>query len=85
MQIKINFLCRDSILAASLALDLVLLTDLAARAGLRGAQYWLSLYLTNPTVRNGRQIHELFVQRQMWENEVRRLAGWTVNGRAIYP
>jgi len=82
MQIKINFLCRDSILAAPLALDLVLLADLAARAGLRGAQDWLSLYFKNPTVRNGRQVHELFAQRQMWENEIRRLAGWTVNGRS---
>ena len=43
----------------------------------------LSLYFKNPTVRNGRQVHELFAQRQMWENEIRRLAGWTVNGRAI--
>ena len=81
MQIKINFLCRDSILAAPLALDLVLLADLAARAGQRGAQDWLSLYFKNPTVSNGRQIHELFAQRQMWENEIRRLAGWTINGR----
>ncbi len=82
MQIKINFLCRDSILAAPLALDLILLADLAARAGLRGAQDWLSLYFKNPTVRNGRQVHDLSIQRQMWENEVRRLAGWTVNGRS---
>jgi myo-inositol-1-phosphate synthase len=83
MQIKINFLCRDSILAAPLALDLVLLADLAARSGLRGAQDWLSLYFKNPTVSNGRQVHELFAQRQMWENEIRRLAGWTVNGRQV--
>jgi len=82
MQIKINFLCRDSILAAPLALDLVLLADLAARAGQRGAQDWLSLYFKNPTVSNGRQVHELFAQRQMWENEIRRMAGWTVNGRS---
>jgi myo-inositol-1-phosphate synthase len=81
MQIKINFLCRDSILAAPLALDLILFIDLAARAGLRGAQDWLSLYFKNPTVRNGRQVHDLFVQRQNWEDGVRRIAGWTANGR----
>ena len=81
MQIKVNFLCRDSILAAPLALDLVLLADLAARSGQRGALDWLSLYFKNPTVRNGRQVHELFAQRQMWESEIRRLAGFTVNGR----
>ena len=83
MQIKINFLCRDSILAAPLALDLILLIDLAARAGLRGAQDWLSLYFKNPTVRNGRQIHDLFAQRQMWEDGIRRIAGWTGNGRGV--
>ena len=76
MQIKINFLCRDSILAAPLALDLALLIDLAARAGLRGAQDWLSLYFKSPTVRNGRLIHDLPAQRQMWEDEIRRIAGW---------
>jgi len=83
MQIKINFLCRDSILAAPLALDLILLIDLAARAGLRGAQDWLSLYFKNPTVRNGRQVHDLFAQRQIWEDGIRRIAGWTANGRAV--
>ena len=83
MQIKINFLCRDSILAAPLALDLILLIDLAARAGLRGAQDWLSLYFKNPTVRNGKQVHDLFVQRQLWEDGVRRIAGWTANGRGV--
>ena len=81
MQIKINFLCRDSILAAPLALDLILLIDLAARAGLRGPQEWLSLYFKNPTIRNGRQIHDLFAQRQLWEDGVRRIAGWMGNGR----
>jgi len=81
MQIKVNFLCRDSILAAPLALDLVLLADLAARSGQRGALDWLSLYFKNPTVSNGRQVHELFAQRQMWESEIRKLAGFAVNGR----
>src|SRR5262249_47969156 len=48
MQIKIDFLCRDSILAAPLVLDLVLLTDLAQRAGLCGVQEWLSFYFKSP-------------------------------------
>jgi len=82
MQIKINFLCRDSILAAPLALDLVLLADWRPGPVCAARRNWLSLYFKNPTVKNGRQIHELFAQRQMWENEIRRLAGWTVQ-RAI--
>jgi myo-inositol-1-phosphate synthase len=53
MQIKINFLCRDSILAAPLVLDLALLLDLAARAGRAGVQDWLSFYFKSPLVRNG--------------------------------
>jgi myo-inositol-1-phosphate synthase len=77
MQIKVNFLCRDSILAAPLALDLILLIDLAARAGLRGAQDWLSFYFKNPTVANGRQVHDLFAQQRMWEDGIRRIAGFT--------
>ena len=48
MQIKINFLCRDSILAAPLVLDLVLFMDLAQRAGMRGIQEWLSFYFKAP-------------------------------------
>ena len=47
MQIKVDFLCRDSILAAPLALDLVLLMDLAQRAGMRGVQEWLSMFTTS--------------------------------------
>ena len=81
MQIKINFLCRDSILAAPLALDLLLLSDLAQRSGLRGAQDWLSLYFKSPTVKNGRPIHDLMAQRHAWEDGVRRIAGWRNNGR----
>src|SRR5204862_6155959 len=53
MQIKIDFLCRDSILAAPLVLDLVLLTDLAQRAGLRGVQEWLSFYFKAPMTAPG--------------------------------
>ena len=48
MQIKINFLCRDSILAAPLVLDLVLFLDLAQRTGMRGIQEWLSFYFKAP-------------------------------------
>ena len=76
MQIKVNFLCRDSILAAPLALDLVLWTDLAQRSGLRGAQEWLSLYFKSPTVRNGHPVHDLFAQRQALDEAVQRIAGW---------
>jgi myo-inositol-1-phosphate synthase len=82
MQIKINFLCRDSILAAPLALDLVLLIDLAHRIGLRGAQEWLSLYFKSPMVSNGRSpVHDLIAQRQSWEDGIRRIAGFKTNGR----
>ena len=55
MQIKVNFLCRDSILAAPLALDLVLFMDLAQRAGLGGIQEWLSFYYKSPQVAPGLQ------------------------------
>jgi myo-inositol-1-phosphate synthase len=83
MQIKVNFLCRDSILAAPLALDLILLIDLAARTGLRGAQDWLSFYFKNPTVANGRQVHDLFAQQRMWEDGIRRIAGFTEGRSAL--
>ena len=53
MQIKVDFLCRDSILAAPLALDLVLFSDLAQRAGLGGIQEWLSFYYKSPQVAPG--------------------------------
>src|SRR2546430_12417556 len=51
MQIKVNFLCRDSILAAPIVLDLVLFMDLAQRAGLRGIQEWKSFYLDRKSTR----------------------------------
>ena len=62
MQIKVDFLCRDSILAAPLALDLVLFTDLAQRAGLGGIQEWLSFYYKSPMaapglLAGGRPVH----------------------------
>ncbi len=53
MQIKINFLCRDSILAAPLVLDLALFADLAQRAGMYGVQDWLSFYLKSPQTQTG--------------------------------
>lgn len=63
MQIKINFLCRDSILAAPIVLDLVLLLDLAQRSGLSGIQDWLSFYFKSPMVpSNLDPEHDLFLQ-----------------------
>ncbi len=76
MQIKVDFLCRDSILAAPLVLDLVLFTDLAQRAGLAGVQEWLSFYFKNPQHAPGaRTEHDLFVQRAGLENTLRALMG----------
>ncbi|NLH76078.1 MAG: inositol-3-phosphate synthase [Acidobacteria bacterium] len=74
MQIKVNFLCRDSILAAPVALDLVLFTDLAARAGMHGIQEWLSFYFKSPMVREGLDPeNDLFVQRSKFYNTLRYL------------
>jgi myo-inositol-1-phosphate synthase len=77
MQIKVDFLARDSILAAPLALDLVLFTDLAQRAGLAGVQEWLSFYFKNPQQRapGAAAEHDLFIQRAKLENTLRRLVG----------
>jgi len=76
MQIKVDFLARDSILAAPLALDLVLFTDLAQRAGLAGVQEWLSFYFKNPQRAPGAAAeHDLFIQRAKLENTLRRLVG----------
>ncbi len=76
MQIKINFLCRDSILAAPLVLDLALFMDLAKRAGLSGVQEWLSFYLkspqTDPTLRPE---HDIFKQYVTLHNTLRLLMG----------
>ncbi|GIF66310.1 myo-inositol-1-phosphate synthase [Asanoa ishikariensis] len=75
MQIKVDFLCRDSILAAPLVLDLVLFTDLAQRAGLSGVQDWLSFYFKDPQhALDVRPEHDLFVQRTTLENTLRTLA-----------
>jgi myo-inositol-1-phosphate synthase len=73
MQVKVDFLCRDSILAAPLVLDLVLFTDLAQRAGLAGAQDWLSFYFKNP--QRAYPEHDLFRQQTELLNELRRLIG----------
>ena len=76
MQIKIDFLCRDSILAAPLVLDLVLLMDLAQRAGRSGMQEWLSFYYKSPHVRRGRHPeHDIFRQLAELEEALHELAG----------
>jgi len=74
MQIKINFLCRDSILAAPVMLDLILFSDLAQRAGMHGIQEWLSFYFKCPMVKEGLYPeNDLFVQRDKLENTLRYL------------
>jgi myo-inositol-1-phosphate synthase len=76
MQIKINFLCRDSILAAPLVLDLALFLDLARRAGLKGIQEWLSFYFKSPQVGEGLYPeHDLNIQKTKFKNTLRRIAG----------
>jgi len=74
MQIKINFLCRDSILAAPLALDLALLGDLAQRAGESGFVEWMSLFFKSPTVHEEPAVHDLFQQYAMLETAMRDIA-----------
>ncbi len=76
MQIKIDFLCRDSILAAPIVLDLALFLDLAARADMRGIQEWLSFYFKSPI--HAPEIypeHDLFIQLMKLKNTLRHLAG----------
>jgi myo-inositol-1-phosphate synthase len=76
MQIKIDFLCRDSILAAPLVLDLALFMDLSQRAGLRGIQEWLSFYFKAPmTPPNLYPEHDLFVQSMKLKNTLRWMMG----------
>lgn len=76
MQIKINFLCRDSILAAPIVLDLVLFLDLAKRAGMSGIQEWLSFYLKSPQAAKGlKPEHDVFKQLIKLENTLRYLQG----------
>ena len=74
MQIKVNFLCRDSILAAPLVLDLVLFMDLAQRAGMTGIQEWLSFYFKSPQCApNLYPEHDLFIQLMKLKNTLRYL------------
>jgi myo-inositol-1-phosphate synthase len=76
MQIKVDFLCRDSILAAPLALDLVLFLDLAKRAGMRGIQEWLSFYFKSPIVPPELYPeHDLFIQSMKLKNTLRWMMG----------
>ncbi|ABC81308.1 inositol-3-phosphate synthase [Anaeromyxobacter dehalogenans] len=76
MQIKVNFLCRDSILAAPVALDVALFLDLAQRAGMSGIQEWLSFYFKSPMVAEGLYPeHDLFIQLTKLKNTLRHLAG----------
>ncbi|HKV74964.1 MAG TPA: inositol-3-phosphate synthase [Gemmatimonadales bacterium] len=76
MQIKVDFLCRDSILAAPLVLDLALFFDLAQRAGLAGIQEWLSFYFKSPQAAPGLYPeHDLFIQQTKLKNTLRWLMG----------
>src|SRR4029450_11000438 len=76
MQLKINFLCRDSILAAPIVLDSVMFLDLAKRAGMSGIQEWLSFYFNSPT--RAPEVypeHDLFIQLMKLKNTLRYLQG----------
>jgi myo-inositol-1-phosphate synthase len=76
MQIKIDFLCRDSILAAPLVLDLVLFMDLAQRAGMKGIQEWLSFYFKGPMTAPGLYPeHDIFIQLMKLKNTLRWMRG----------
>jgi myo-inositol-1-phosphate synthase len=76
MQIKVDFLCRDSILAAPIVLDLALFMDLAQRAGMSGIQEWLSFYYKSPMTAPGLYPeHDLFIQHMKLKNTLRHLMG----------
>lgn len=76
MQIKIDFLCRDSILAAPIVLDLALFLDLAQRAGMSGIQEWLSFYLKSPQAAPGlKPQHDIFLQLMKLKNTLRYMQG----------
>jgi myo-inositol-1-phosphate synthase len=76
MQIKVNFLCRDSILAAPLVLDLALFSDLGKRAGFRGVQEWLSFYFKSPQTASGLYPeHDIFIQSMKLKNTLRWMMG----------
>ncbi len=76
MQIKVNFLCRDSILAAPVVLDLALLLDLAQRVGFYGIQEWLSFYFKSPQAKPGLYPeHDVFIQKTKMKNTLRHIMG----------
>ena len=76
MQIKVDFLCRDSILAAPIVLDLAIFMDLASRAGMKGIQEWLSFYFKAPQTAPGLYPeHDLFIQQTKLKNTLRWLGG----------
>ncbi|MEX0722705.1 MAG: inositol-3-phosphate synthase [Gracilimonas sp.] len=76
MQIKVDFLCRDSILAAPIVLDLALFMDFAKRAGKSGIQEWLSFYFKSPQVKSGHiPEHDIFIQHFRLKNTLRVLGG----------
>jgi myo-inositol-1-phosphate synthase len=77
MQIKVNFLCRDSILAAPIVLDLALFSDLAQRAGMKGVQEWLSFYYKSPMSSQAalQPEHDLFIQQTKLKNTLRQMMG----------
>ena len=76
MQIKVDFLCRDSILAAPLVLDLAIFFDLASRAGMSGIQEWMSFYFKSPQTAPGLYPeHDIFIQLMKLKNTLRHLRG----------
>jgi myo-inositol-1-phosphate synthase len=76
MQIKVNFLCRDSILAAPLVLDIALFLDLAKRLEWKGIQEWMSFYFKSPMAHPGLPVeHDLFIQATKLKNTLRVVAG----------
>ncbi|MEN6537768.1 MAG: inositol-3-phosphate synthase [Bryobacteraceae bacterium] len=76
MQIKLNFLCRDSILAAPIVLDLILFLDLAQRTGMKGIQEWLSFYFKGPMTAPGLYPeHDIFIQLMKLKNTLRWMRG----------
>jgi len=76
MQIKVDFLCRDSILAAPIVLDLAIFSDLAKRSGMSGIQEWLSFYFKSPQTAAGLYPeHDLFIQLMKLKNTLRHLRG----------
>jgi myo-inositol-1-phosphate synthase len=76
MQIKVDFLCRDSILAAPIVLDLALFLDMAGRSNMSGIQEWLSFYFKGPHVKEGHvQEHDIFLQHVRLKNTLRIIGG----------